>query len=65
GLAIDPAKTYRVAMSEFLFTGKEANLEFLNPSNPDIVKVYDAETSVASNKSDVRLAMVHYLEKQK
>jgi 2',3'-cyclic-nucleotide 2'-phosphodiesterase (5'-nucleotidase family) len=63
-IPIDPAKIYRVAMSEFLLTGKEANLDFLNPANPDVVKVYDAETSVASPKSDVRLAIIRYMEKK-
>src|SRR5687767_14852201 len=38
---LDTNKIYRVAMSEFLLTGKEANLDFLNTDNPGIVKVYD------------------------
>jgi len=62
---INAAKTYHVAMGEFLFSGKEANLDFLNPNNPDVVKVYGADTSVSSSKSDVRLAVVRYLEKKK
>src|SRR6266496_1166227 len=62
---INAAKTYHVAMGEFLFSGKEANLDFLNPNNPYVVKVYDADTSVSSSKSDVRLAVVRYLEKRK
>ncbi len=63
--SIDPGKTYRVAMSDFLFTGKEANLDFLNKDNPGITKVYDAETTTASSKSDIRLAVVRYLQKKK
>lgn len=62
---VDPAKIYHVAITEFLLTGKEANLDFLNPSNVEIVKVYDAETSTTSPKSDIRLAVVKYLEKRK
>jgi 2',3'-cyclic-nucleotide 2'-phosphodiesterase (5'-nucleotidase family) len=62
--AIDPSKIYHVAMGEFIFSGKEANLDFLNPQNPGVVKVYDAETSASSPKSDVRLAIVRYLEKR-
>ena len=50
-------------MSDFLFKGKEANLDFLNTGNPGIVKVYDAETSANNPKSDIRLAMVQYLVK--
>ena len=62
---IDTSKTYHVALGEFLFSGKEANLDFLNPKNPDVVKAYDPETSVSSSKSDVRLAVIRYLEKKK
>jgi 2',3'-cyclic-nucleotide 2'-phosphodiesterase (5'-nucleotidase family) len=61
---IDPSKTYHVAITEFLLTGKEANLDFLNPTNVEIVKVYDAETAITNPKSDIRLAVVKYLEKK-
>ena len=64
-MPIDQGKSYRVAIAEFLFTGKEANLDFLNPQHPEIIKPYDAETSVSSSLSDIRLAVVRYLEKQK
>lgn len=62
---IDPTKTYRVAMTDFLFSGKEANLDFLNKNNPDVVKVYEAETLPKSSKSDIRLAIIRYIEKRK
>jgi 2',3'-cyclic-nucleotide 2'-phosphodiesterase (5'-nucleotidase family) len=62
---INPDKTYRVALSDFLLSGKEANLDFLNDKNPAIVKVYPAETATSSAKSDIRLAIVKYLEKKK
>jgi 2',3'-cyclic-nucleotide 2'-phosphodiesterase (5'-nucleotidase family) len=64
GMPVEPNETYRVAMSDFLFTGKEANLDFLNPSNPDIVKVYPPVTSISDPRSDIRLAIIRYLEKQ-
>jgi 2',3'-cyclic-nucleotide 2'-phosphodiesterase (5'-nucleotidase family) len=64
GAAIEPNKIYRVAMSDFLFTGKEANLDFLNPANPDVVKVYEPATSVTDPRSDIRLAIVRYLEQK-
>lgn len=64
GTSIDPLKTYRVAMTEFLFTGKEAKLDFLNPKNEAIVKVYDPVTSVSDPRSDIRLALIKYLEKR-
>ena len=58
--AIDPNKTYRVALSDFLFTGREANLDFLNEKNPDIVKVYPVYAS-PDPRSDIRLAVVKFL----
>jgi 2',3'-cyclic-nucleotide 2'-phosphodiesterase (5'-nucleotidase family) len=60
---INPDKIYRVAMSDFLLTGKEANLAFLTEKNPAIEKVYPAETGATNAKSDIRLAIVKYLEK--
>jgi 2',3'-cyclic-nucleotide 2'-phosphodiesterase (5'-nucleotidase family) len=63
GKPIDPAKTYRVALTDFLFSGKEANLDFLNKDNPDVVKVYP--TDPKSSKSDIRLAVIRYMEKKK
>ena len=61
---VDPSKVYHVAITDFLLTGKEANLDYLNPANVDIVKVYDAATSLTDPRSDIRLAVVKYLEKQ-
>ena len=63
GVKIDAAKTYRVAFSDFLITGREANLEFLNKDNPGMIKLYEAESSPASPKSDIRLAIIKRLEK--
>jgi 2',3'-cyclic-nucleotide 2'-phosphodiesterase (5'-nucleotidase family) len=64
GASIETSKTYHVALNDFLFSGKEANLDFLNPSNPGVVKVYEAATSKADSRSDIRLAIVRYLEKR-
>lgn len=60
---INASKVYRVALTEFLFTGKESNLDFVNPSNPEIVKVYDADTARSNSLSDIRLTFIRYLEK--
>ena len=60
--SIDPVKIYRVAITEFLFTGKESNLDFVHPSNPEIIKIYDADTTKNSPLSDIRLALIKYLE---
>lgn len=62
GAAIDGNKTYRVALSDFLLTGGETNLDFLTNKNPELVKLYGAQTAVSNPQSDLRLAIVRYLE---
>jgi hypothetical protein len=64
-MPIDPSKTYRVAMNHFLISGKEANLDFLNTENPDVVKVYEPATGTTNPMADIRLAVVQYLEQKK
>ena len=59
---LDPQRTYRVALSEFLLTGKEANLDFLTEQNPEIIKVYPAPVK-GSAAADVRIALIQYLRK--
>ncbi|WP_121353753.1 bifunctional metallophosphatase/5'-nucleotidase [Flavisolibacter nicotianae] len=63
GKAIDAGKIYHVAMPEFLLSGKEANMDFLQPKNPDVVKVYPAASGKTDPRTDVRLALVQYLQK--
>jgi 2',3'-cyclic-nucleotide 2'-phosphodiesterase (5'-nucleotidase family) len=62
---VNPSGTYRVALTEFLLSGKETNLGFLNETNPGMVKVYPAETAVTNPQSDIRTAIVMYLESRK
>lgn len=59
GVAIDPGKTYTIVSLEFLFSGKEKSLEFLNESNPEIkaIRRFDA----GDIHADIRLAVVKYL----
>ncbi len=52
-------------MPDFLILGREQNLGFLNDRNPQVLKVYPAETSSENPKSDIRLAIIKYLEKKK
>lgn len=61
-MPIEPNKIYRVAMSDYLFSGKEANLDFLTAENVDVVKSYPVEISAGNLTSDIRLAIVKYLE---
>ena len=64
-LTIDTARTYRVALSDFLLTGGETNLGFLNKGNPLITKLYPEITSPADPRSDIRLAIVKYLTQRR
>jgi 2',3'-cyclic-nucleotide 2'-phosphodiesterase (5'-nucleotidase family) len=62
GIPINTSKIYRVALTDFLLTGREVNLSYLNLNNPEIVKVYEAQTMVSHDQSDIRLAIIRYLE---
>jgi 2',3'-cyclic-nucleotide 2'-phosphodiesterase (5'-nucleotidase family) len=59
---IDAGKVYKVAITDFLMTGGEANLDFLTKDNPDMVKVYPVFTSLNDSRSDVRRAIISYME---
>lgn len=64
-LPISAALVYRVALPDFLFSGKETNLGFLNEKNEAIVKIYPAETDIINPKSDIRTAIIMYLQSKK
>lgn len=53
---------YRVALTSFLFSGKENRLDFLTEKNPDIRKVYSFDNNINNPTSDIRLAVIRYLE---
>jgi 2',3'-cyclic-nucleotide 2'-phosphodiesterase (5'-nucleotidase family) len=57
---IQDEMVYRIALSDFLFSGLEANLEFLNKQNPGIIKTYDVQSSCPL--SDIRHAIIKYFE---
>jgi 2',3'-cyclic-nucleotide 2'-phosphodiesterase (5'-nucleotidase family) len=65
GKALDPQKIYRVALPEFLLSGKEANMNFLTTKNPGVVKVYPSAGGKTDPRTDVRLAVVQYLQKNR
>jgi 2',3'-cyclic-nucleotide 2'-phosphodiesterase (5'-nucleotidase family) len=58
---IDPKKVYHVALADFLMTGGEANLDFLNKDNPDIIKIYPTPKDISDSRSDSRLAIIRYM----
>lgn len=55
GTALDPTKTYRVAISDFLVSGKETGLSYLTLDNPGVQKM--------GEKRDVRFALIDQLQK--
>lgn len=59
--AIDPKKTYHVALSDFLMTGGEANMAFLTKDNPEILKIAPATTDRTDSRADTRLAIIRYM----
>jgi 2',3'-cyclic-nucleotide 2'-phosphodiesterase (5'-nucleotidase family) len=60
GEPINAGKTYKVAVTDFLLTGGEANLDFLKIGNPDIIKIDDADKRTPV-QADIRLAIIKYL----
>ena len=58
GQYIVPDKIYRVALSDFLLTGQETRLDFLNRDSATILKVYPQQSA---EQADIRLAVVKYL----
>jgi 5'-nucleotidase len=60
--AIDPNKIYKIAITDFLMTGGEANMSFLTKDNPDIVKLYPVFTDMSDLRSDIRRVIISYME---
>jgi 5'-nucleotidase len=61
GNTIDPDKVYKIAITDFLMTGGEANMDFLKKDNPEVIKIYPAHTDVTDARSDIRLAIIKYM----
>ncbi len=63
GVPIQEEQIYRVAMTDFLITGGEANLGYVTKDNADITKVYPVVKDLKDPRSDIRLAIIRYLKK--
>jgi 5'-nucleotidase len=61
-IPIDDNKVYKIAITDFLMTGGEANMGFLTKDNPDIVKVYPLFTDMNDLRSDIRRAIISFME---
>lgn len=58
GKPIAPDAFYEVVFNDYLLTGKENNLDFLQPENPDILKLEKGKEGELT--SDIRSLMVAY-----
>ncbi|RYY48929.1 MAG: bifunctional metallophosphatase/5'-nucleotidase [Chitinophagaceae bacterium] len=64
GSSIPNDQVYRVALTDFLLTGGEANLGFLTKTNPDILRVYPVITDMNDPRFDIRSAIIKYLQQR-
>lgn len=60
GQKLDTARRYKVAVSDFLMTGQEKNLDFLTSDNPGIYSVKGPNPKTVL-RSDIRKAFINYL----
>lgn len=58
---IENNKIYRVALSDFLLTGGEANLNFLSTENKEIAPVTETDRIKYNLQKDIRKAIIGYL----
>ena len=56
GVPIDPARMYRVAISDYLLTGAEVGIEFLKRDTPGV--------EVVGDRRDIRLAVIDQMRAQ-
>ncbi|MEE8138921.1 MAG: bifunctional metallophosphatase/5'-nucleotidase [Thermoanaerobaculia bacterium] len=55
GEPLDPERTYRAVVIDYLVSGREKGLDFLNPDHPDL--------EIATSHGDIRLAVIAQLKK--
>ena len=56
GVSVDPRKTYKLAINDFLASGIERNLDYLKPGNPDFTLINSGE------KYDIRQIVIDQLK---
>ena len=63
GADLDTAKQYHVIFNDFLLSGKEGGLGFLNAQNPNITHIdKPIESDTADLRNDLRQAIIAYLK---
>ena len=55
GAPLDDARRYRIAVPDFLITGREQNLDFLNRENPEL--------KVLQSFRDIRFSLIDALRR--
>jgi 2',3'-cyclic-nucleotide 2'-phosphodiesterase (5'-nucleotidase family) len=64
GQVLEPSRTYKVVLPEFLLTGRETNLKFLEKKHPGIVRLTEGDPDAAHFRNDVRKALIFFLRKK-
>jgi hypothetical protein len=60
---IKTKKKYKIAINEYLMTGKETNLDFLNPQNPALKVLFKPSKNDSNDaRTDIRKVFVKYLK---
>lgn len=66
GQPLSEKHTYRVALNNFLLSGREAGLEFLNEDNVEIKSITKGNPDKKSDlRNDMRLAVIAFLKAEK
>ncbi|HEX5625481.1 MAG TPA: bifunctional metallophosphatase/5'-nucleotidase [Saprospiraceae bacterium] len=61
---LDPNAIYTVGSNDFLLTGMEKDMDYLNPKNPEVLQIYDpGKQDPQDIRRDIRLVIVNYLKK--
>lgn len=61
--ALDLQKTYHIIVNDYVFSGKEANLDFFNESNPFVSNISKAK-DMKDLRIDMRRAFIHFLKQR-
>jgi 2',3'-cyclic-nucleotide 2'-phosphodiesterase (5'-nucleotidase family) len=61
GKPLDINQEYTIATTDFLMSGKERGLDFLNTQNPDVIQIIEPKDNDLG--SDIRKAVINFMKK--
>lgn len=62
GSPLDPNRTYRIALNDFLISGREIRLDFFTEKHPGVKAVHKPQSGDRNDpRSDIRSAVITYL----